>query len=285
MGNQLKSVLGLTAVLGLAVTLSACSQAAPEPGAADGPAGLHEAGTLNDCVALSYEPLEYYEDGTSGEVIGWDVDAAREVGKLLGVETKVNVMDFDGLIPGLQSGKCDLVWSGMYVNEQRVQVTDAVPVLQTGTQVVLRKEIAGKVTEQLDLCGLRLAAQTGSEDEAHVKEVSEKCAAEGKPELTITGYPGSVDAIPAIRSGKLDGLADTSVLAATLATKNDDLTAVAGLFPADYWFGAFTDKGSEISPEIEKAIHTLIENGTLAKLAEEYGLNPDDVAKVDTKAF
>lgn len=284
MRHRAKILIGISAAVGLAASLAACSSDAPAPAADDGPAGLHEAGVLNDCVALSYEPLEYYENGTSGKVVGWDVDAAREVGKILGVETKVNVMDFDGLIPGLQSGKCDLAWSGMYINDQRVQVTDAVPVLRTGSEVVLKSDIADKVKEQLDLCGLRIAAQTGTEDETHIKEVSDKCAAAGKPEIEITGYPGSVDAIPAIRSGKLDGLVDTTVLAANLGKKNDDLTPVPGLFPSDYWFGAFTDKGSELSPEIEKAIHTLIENGTLAKLAEQYGLNPDDVAKVDTKA-
>ncbi|RZU65393.1 amino acid ABC transporter substrate-binding protein (PAAT family) [Microterricola gilva] len=287
MRHHAKTLLGISAMAVLAASMTACSSEAPATatGADAGPAGLHTAGVLNDCVALSYEPLEYYENGTSGEVIGWDVEAAREVGKLLGVETEVNVMDFDGLIPGLQSGKCDIAWSGMYINDKRVQVADAVPVLQTGSQVVLRNDVAETVTETMDLCGLRLAAQTGTEDESHVQDVSAECTAAGKPEIIITGYPGSVDAIPAIRSGKLDGLVDTTVLAATLGKKNDDLTPVPGLFPADYWFGAFTDKGSELSPEIEKAIHTLIENGTLAKLAEKYGLNPDDVAKVDTKAL
>lgn len=283
MRNQTK-IISLGAAAGLVVALSACSSGAPAD-AEGGPAGLSEAGVLKACVALSYEPLEYYENGTSGEVVGWEVDGAREVAKLLGVETQVNVMDFDGLIPGLQTGKCDLVWSGMYINEERLQVADGIPILQTGSQVVLRDDVADGVTEQLDLCGLRIAAQTATEDEAHVQEASEKCVAAGKPAIEITGYPGSVDAIPAIRSGKLDGLVDTTVLAATLGTKNDDLTPVPGLFPADYWFGLYTDKGSELSPQVEQAIDTLIENGTLAELAEQYGLNPDDIAKVDTEAL
>lgn len=284
-----KKILGAAAAAALlgmgALTGCGASDAPATDGADAGPAGLHTPGTLNVCVALSYEPLEYYENGTSGEVIGWDVDSARALGALWGVDTKVNVMNFDGLIPGLQSGKCDLVWSGMYVNEDRVQVTDAVPVLQTGTQVILRKDIASGVTKLDDLCGLSLAAQTATEDEAHVKAVSEDCVSAGKPEIKITGYPGSVDAIPGVQSGKLDGLVDTTVLAATIGAKNDDLVPIPNLFPADYWFGAFTDKGSKLSPEVESGIHELIENGTMAKLAEQYGLNADDVAKVNTKAL
>ncbi len=289
MQNRSKTLGALAAasLLGLC-GLTACGSgdaAGADGDAASGPAGLSAPGVLNLCVALSYEPLEYYENGTSGEVIGWDVDGARALGDLWGVETKVNVMNFDGLIPGLQSGKCDLVWSGMYVNEDRLQVTDAVPVLRTGTEVVLTEEVAAEVDEPLDLCGLSLAAQTATEDEAHVKALSAECVEAGRPEIGVTGYPGSVDAIPAIRSGKLDGLADTTVLAATIGAKNDDLVPIHGLFPADYWFGAFTDKGSELSPAVEKGLHELIENGTLEKLAEEYGLNPEDVAEVDTKAI
>jgi polar amino acid transport system substrate-binding protein len=278
--------LAAASVLALG-TLTACSSgdSTGAQSSDDEPSGLSKAGELNLCVALSYEPLEYYKNGTSGKVIGWDVDSARALGDLWGVDTEVNVMNFDGLIPGLQSGKCDVVWSGMYVNEDRVQVTDAVPVLKTGTEVVLTKKASKGVSEQTDLCGLKLSAQSGSEDEQHIKDVNKKCESAGKPKIQVTGYPGSVDAIPAIRSGKLDGLVDTSVLAATLAKKNDDLTAVHGLFPLNYWFGAFTDKDSEISPAVEKGIHKLIEDGTMKELAEKYGLNPDDIAKTDTKAL
>ncbi|MER5491001.1 ABC transporter substrate-binding protein [Streptomyces sp. NPDC002490] len=285
MRHRGKTLLGITAITALAASLTACGSESTTTDGSKGPAGLQEAGVLNHCVALSYEPLEYYENGTSGKVIGWDVDGAREVGKVLGVKTKVNVMEFDGLIPGLQSGRCDLAWSGMYIGKERVQVADAVPVLQAGNEVVLKNAVAAKVKEPLDLCGLRIAAQTGTSAETTMKDTSDECKAAGKPGITVTGYPGSVDAIPAIRSGKLDGLVDTNVLTATLGKKNDDLTPVPGLFPVENWFGAFTDKGSKLSPEIEKAIHTLIENGTLAKLAEKYGLNPDQVAKVDTKAL
>lgn len=284
--NVRTAALGVTATALFALTLTACSAGGDNAsGGEGGPAGLSEPGILKLCVALSYEPLEYYENGTSGEVIGWDADVARAIGDELGVETKVNVVEFDSLIPGLQSGRCDLVQSGMYINEKRLQVTDAVPVLQTGSQVVLTKDLASKVDDVLNLCGLRIAAQTGTVDEERLQGVSADCEAAGKPAITMTGYPGAVDAIPAIRSGKLDGLIDSSVLAATVGKKNDDLIPVPGLFPADYWFGAFTNKGSELSPVIKGAIDSLIENGTLAKLAEKYGLNPDDVAKVDSKAL
>lgn len=280
------AALAAASLLAVATGCSESGSSAGTTGSADaGPAGLIQPGTLNLCLSLSYEPLEYYEKGTSGKIIGWDVDSARALAKSWGVDTKITVMDFDGMIPGLQTGKCDLVWSGMYVNEKRTQVTDAVPVLRTGSEVFLTKSAAKKVTKVDDLCGLRLATQTGSTDDTHLQEISAQCTAKGKPAIAITGYPGSVDSIPSIRSGKLDGLIDTNTLVATLAKKNTDLVAVPGLFPADYYFGAFTDKGSPISAEVKKGIDALITDGTLAKLAEKYGLNPKDVAEVDAKAI
>ncbi|MHA6669918.1 transporter substrate-binding domain-containing protein [Homoserinimonas sp. A447] len=280
-----KSILAVAAAAAV-IALAGCSTEPSQPTSGEaGPAGLAQPGILNLCLSLSYEPLEYYENGTSGEIIGWDVDSARALADSWGVEAKVNVMDFDGLIPGLQAGRCDLVWSGMYINEDRVQVTDAVPVLQTGSQVLLAKEVAANVTEILDLCDLRIATQTGSVDNSHLQDASDECVAAGEPPIQITGYPGSVDAIASINSGKLDGLIDTTTLVATLAAKNKGLTPVPGLFSSDYWFGAFTNKDSELSSAVRDGIHALIEDGTMAELAAKYGLNPDDVATVDSKAL
>lgn len=278
------STIAVTAAALLA--LVGCSAPSPTNSSGSaGPGGLAEAGVINQCVALSYEPLEYYENGTSGEIIGWDTDGVRALAALWGITSKVTSVEFDSMIPGLQSGHCDIVWSGIYINKDRAAVADVVPVLRTGSEVILTKNVAKNVTDRLGLCDLRIAAQTGTEDEKHLQEASDECVAAGKPKIQITGYPGSVDAMASILSGKLDGLIDTTTLIATLEKKNDTLKGVPGLFTSNYWFGAYTAKGSELSTAVREGIHKLIENGTLKKLAEKYGLNVDDIAHVDTNPF
>lgn len=267
------------AVAVIALALTGCSQAdSSGKDVGKGPEGLAEAGTLHHCIALSYPPLEYRKNGSDGEIVGWDVDSVRAIAKKWGVDYKVTAMAFDGLIPGLDTGKCDVVWSGMYINEQRTQVTDASPVLHTGSQIVVRSDRKDEVNSREDICGLRIAAQVASEDLTHLKELSKECESNGNSAIKISSYPGTLDALPNLRDGRLDGLIDTTVLAAELVRRNKDMAMVDGIFELDYWFGAFTRKGSPLGGELRDALVQVVDDGTLTDLAKKYNLNPKHVA-------
>lgn len=268
----------------LALLLTGCSAGSESSGKAGekGPEGLTDPGTLHHCISLSYPPLEYRKNGSSGDIVGWDVDSARAIAKRWGVDYEIKAMAFDGLIPGLDTGKCDIVWSGMYINEQRTRVADASPVLHTGSQIVVRSDRADEITSRSDICGLRIAAQVASEDLTHLEELSKECEDDGNPAVKISSYPGTLDALPNLRDGRLDGLIDTSVLAAELVRRNEDMVIVDGLFELDYWFGAYTRKGSPLGPELRDALVQVSKDGTLSKLAKTYNLNPEHVATPKT---
>lgn len=267
---------GTIAAIALAIT--GCAGQSTSSGEGGGPEGLAKAGTLQHCLALSYPPLEYRTHGSSGKIVGWDVDSARAIAKKWGVKHKTNVMAFDGLIPGLDTGKCDVVWSGMYVNKARTQVADATPVLHTGSQIAVRKDEADDVKTREDVCGLRIAAQVATEDLRHLKALSNECVKDGRKPVTIREFPGTLDALSNVRDGRLDGIIDTSVLTAELVRRNKDMAVVDGLFPLDYWFGAYTRKGSPLGPELRDAITKAVQDGTMTDLAEQYGLDPKHVA-------
>ena len=63
-----------------------------------------------------FKPFEYKE----GEnVVGFDVDLAKEIAKELGKELKIEDMAFDGLLPALDSGQIDMAIAGMSVTPER----------------------------------------------------------------------------------------------------------------------------------------------------------------------
>lgn len=64
-------------------------------------------------TSADYKPYEYVEASKSDEIIGFDVDVAKYIGKELGYEVKVKDMDFGGLLASLSSGKVDFVMAGM----------------------------------------------------------------------------------------------------------------------------------------------------------------------------
>ena len=74
----------------------------------------HDASVLVMGTNATFKPFEYKE---SGQVVGFDVDLAREIAKELGAELKIEDMSFDGLLPALEGGRIDIAVAGMSVTE------------------------------------------------------------------------------------------------------------------------------------------------------------------------
>ena len=55
----------------------------------------------------------------SGKLIGFEVDLALELCKIMGHDCKIVEQDWDGMIPALQSGKFDAIMAGMSITDER----------------------------------------------------------------------------------------------------------------------------------------------------------------------
>ena len=100
------ALLALAAVAG--VSHVSAQDATPDPAVLE---ALGGDGTLTNCVDPSFPPMEFYEDQNADEPVGFDIDLTTEIAARLGVEAEFIPMAFTGLLPGLQSGRCDVVAS------------------------------------------------------------------------------------------------------------------------------------------------------------------------------
>ena len=102
-------------------------------------AGTAFAETLTMGSSCDFPPYEYYHDET-GEIVGIDVEIAQAVCEKLGVELKVEDMQFDSIIAAVVSGKVDVGVSGFTVTEERKQNVDFTTTYTTAKQSVLVPE-------------------------------------------------------------------------------------------------------------------------------------------------
>ncbi|GAA4359986.1 transporter substrate-binding domain-containing protein [Microbacterium rhizosphaerae] len=275
-------VLGLAAVAAAALLLSACSSGASDSGAshptaaaAKAPAGLMQAGTLSVCIDPEYAPLEYYKNGSSGDVVGFDADGARALATYWGVTPKFDVTSFDGLMPALNASRCDIVWSGLYQSEARKAIADSSAYMQAGPTVVAAPALAAKLKAKDDLCGLRVVTQSASANSDDVAALSKACEAGGKKPITQSNYPQTAQTVLALINGKADALVETNVGAAYIVSQNEGKLAVAkNVFPSETTFGVFTRKGDKLSEPVAAALKALYTDGTFAKIAAQYKLDP-----------
>jgi ABC-type amino acid transport substrate-binding protein len=281
-----KNLIAAAALLAAAgLVLSGCAAteeaATPEDSSAtsNAPEGLMTAGTASFCIDPEYPPMEYYAEGSGGDIIGFDADLSRAIASEWGVETEFVVTAFDGLMPGLQTMKCDILLSGLYMSEARLEVADGSSYLNAGPAILTRPGDASKFNEQLDLCGVRVASQAASANSAIIVALGEECEAAGKDAPILTEYPKVAETVLALINEKADALIETNVAAAYMVTQNDGaLAAAAGeIFPPDTQFGVFTRKGDALSPAVAEALRSLNTKGVVAELAAQYGLNVADI--------
>lgn len=269
--------LAAAASIGL-LALSGCSASTGEQAAAGNsktPKDLVNAGQVTLCIDPEYPPLEYYADGSGGDIVGFDADAGRALADYWGVKVKFEVTSFDGLMPGLQSGRCDMILGGLYTSAARLQVADAAPIMNAGPAALAAPGLASDLKNKLDLCGRKVVAQAASSNAATVKALGDECTKAGKSAPIISEYPKTSDTVLAVLNGKADVLVETNVAAAYMVTQNKGKLEMASqVFDPDTTFGVFSKKGGSLSPEIASAFNAMKADGSLAKVATKYNLDP-----------
>ncbi len=172
----------LTAVA--ALVLAACGSSSNTPATAGD--GLMKAGTLTVGMNLQFKPEMYLDD--AGKPAGYDVDLLNKLAADMGVKLDIQNLDFNGLIPGLQSKKFDMVSVGLTATDARKQVIDfsrgyvpyvsvlAVNQNDNGPATIENYNAAGKIITALQgSSGEQLAKKTFPS--ASVKSFSEQNAA------------------------------------------------------------------------------------------------------------
>jgi len=136
------------------------------------PLEIFEASALNQVIKrnklivgmeVKYFPFEFADK--DGKPIGFDVDIAKLIAKELGVEIEIKDMDWTGLIPALQSGKVDMIISGMTRTLDRTKtVSFTEPYFETGLCALLSKQKAPGIRDvkELDATNRIIAVKTGT---------------------------------------------------------------------------------------------------------------------------
>ena len=85
----------------------------------------------------SFPPMGYDKNG---EIVGYDIDLAREVCSRMGVTLKLQPINWDQKEMELESGTIDCIWNGMTINEERIEKMNMSEPYMANRQVVVTLE-------------------------------------------------------------------------------------------------------------------------------------------------
>lgn len=273
--------------LAAVVALAGCSAATPDDeGTGDGassasavvsPPAIDKEGILEVCVNLGTPPNEFADE--SGEPVGAEIDLARAVAGELGLKAEFVQLTFGGLIPALQAKQCDVIMTSLYIKPEREEVVDFVPYLESGSAVAVSKENPANITGYNDsLCGTKVLATVGATGADLVKEMSDKCVADGNPAIEISLSDANSAGLQQVIAGQVDAYIDTAELVGYYQKlSNGDFQLVGEPF-GTIKIGAATNKGNdELHNALNTAFETVISSGEYDDILAEWGLEKQTI--------
>lgn len=260
----MKKLFKVLMVVAFAFVLVACGGGSKEETTEKKPAGSGD--KLIVGLEAGFAPYEYIGEG--GKVVGIDIDISEKIAEKLGKELEVKEMDFDGALLAVQSGKVDMVASGVSVTEEREKQMDFSDRYVDSTEVVVVKKDNPAVTEPTwdALNGKIVAVQQGNIADIQVSNTEETKPAE------IKRYTKFVQATEDLKNGKVDCIVMDQMPAEELVAANsDDLKILEGepLF-VDQYAIAVQKGNKELLDVINEVIKELKSSGELEKIIEAH---------------
>lgn len=264
-----------------AAALTACGKteapvAAPTPAPAAAPVvaePINQWPELRVAVDATYKPFTYKTD--SGELAGFDVDVAKALCDELKSQCVFVEQAWDGMIPGLQAKKYDVIISSMSITDERKQVVDFTGKYYNTPSCVVVKSALNLGAEAANFKDKKLGVLKASTQEKYAMGELKAAGA------TIVPYDAQDQVYLDIKSGRLDGtVADVvEVNGGFLSTPDGKDYACAGTrIPVEFdakYFGAgagvaLRKEDTALRDTLDAAIKTIRDNGKWKELADKH---------------
>lgn len=233
--NKVKAILaGLT----LALALPATSAVAQDK-------------TLLVATDTAFVPFEFKQDG---KYTGFDIELWDAIAKQANLKYELRPMDFNGIIPGLQTGNLDAALAGITIRDDRKKVIDfSDPYYESGLAILVNNGNNDIKTAE-DLKGKTVAVKIGTATVDYLKE--------NVPEAKLKLFPNIDNAFLELATGRVDAVVhDTPNVQYFARTGGKGRVKVVGALKSGDYYGIAFPKGSELVATVNKALKTLQDNG------------------------
>lgn len=198
-----------------------------------------------------FAPYEYY---SNGEIVGVDVDIAKEIAASMGKELVIKDIAFDSIINEVKTGKADFGAAGISYNEERAKNVDFTINYSTSKQVVIIKNDSG-ITNIGDINNKKIAVQLGSIADTYVSSTYK--------DASVVRQKKYLAAIEDLNTGKVDCVVMDLLPAEQILKTNRGLKILDGALVEDS-YGMIVKKGNkELLDNINKVLEKLKNEGKI----------------------
>ena len=159
-------------------------------------------GTLTVGDNLQYAPAEFLGGPDGQTPTGYDVDLAKALGRVLGVEVDVQHAEFASIIPAIGT-QYDAGIASFSINPERIEQVDMIAYISAGSTFSVQQGNP-KDLDPEDLCGTTMGVQTGTIQDEDADRLSAGCTDAGAEPIEVLRYNSQADVTTNLVGGKID---------------------------------------------------------------------------------
>jgi len=220
------------------------------------------ADTLTMGTNASFPPYEYYENE---QIVGIDAEIAAAIAEKLGMELKIEDMEFKAIIPAVTTGKVDIGMAGMTVTEERLQSVNFSETYATGIQAIIVKE-GSEIKSVDDLYAEGATWKVGVQDAT----TGDIYCTDDFGEDRVSKFPVGADAVEALKTGKVDCVIIDNQPAKAYVAANEGLVILDTQYAVEDYAIAVALENKELLDKINAALKELIDDGTVKTIVDKY---------------
>jgi polar amino acid transport system substrate-binding protein len=262
MNNKYKGLTILVAIFMLMVVLSGCTSKLANNN--DNYSEMKDKDVVIVGLDDTFAPMGFKDE--KGEIVGFDVDLAKEVFKRTGLEVKFQSIDWSMKETELSSGNIDVIWNGYTITDERKEkVAFTKPYLENRQIIITLANSNAK--NKKDLVGKIVAAQNGS---------SSVDAINKEPEVVNSFKNGEVivldtnnEAFMDLESGRVDAVVADEILARYYMNKRgaEKYSVLEDDFGKEEYGIGIRKADKQLLASIEKALDEMRKDGIAAEIS------------------
>ncbi|MEG0371904.1 MAG: amino acid ABC transporter substrate-binding protein [Clostridium sp.] len=201
-----------------------------------------------------------------GEIVGFDIDLAKEVAKKLGVEVEFKSIDWNANQMELDTKKIDCVWNGMSITPERVEKMALSKPYLDNTQAFIVKK-GSSIKSMADMKGKKIGFQDKSSSVVAFSKNKELSA-------MVSGnqaYAKNKEVLTDIKVGRIDmALMDKVVAEYYIGKDKESFEFLKDNLGEEEYAVGFRKDDKKFRDEINKILDGLKKDGTTSKISQKW---------------
>ena len=214
----------------------------------------------------NFPPMGFKDE--NNEIVGFDIDLAKEATKRLGREVEFKAIDWSSKEAELKSGRVNVLWNGLDITDKRKENMLFSDPYMDNRQIIFVKKGATGITDEQSLAGKTVGTQSASTAEEYIdgsdffkKKVKE-----------VKKYSDFVSAFMDLENGRIDAVIGDEIVGRYYMSKHPDtIDAVdVAVGPVSQFGIAFAKDNQKLRDDVQKVLDEMVKDGTVAKISEKW---------------